>query len=78
MAMTSLEGCNTSSQPGNQLGGCSFLAGSSSAAFKVASLAGELTHVGWAFWGLVSPDRVAKDSSGRAMPLKTASSGKET
>ena len=77
-ATTSLQRCNTFSQPGNQLGGCSSLASSSSAASKVTSLAGESTHVGWTFWGLVSPDCVAKDSLGRATLLKMASSGKET
>ena len=77
MANTGLEVCITSFHPGNQFGGFSFLVGSL-VTFATASLAEELVCVGWALSGAASFDWVIEGSSGRAMPLKTFSSMKET
>ena len=74
---TGLEWCITSFHPGNQFGGFAFLDGSS-VTFAMASLTGESACVGWALSGTASFDWVTEGSSGRAMPLKTSSSDKET
>ena len=76
-ATTTLEGCNTFLHPGNQFGGCSILVGSL-VTFTAASPIGELVCIGWALLGVGSSGCVVKGSSRRAMPLKMASSGKET
>ena len=59
-------------------GGLTMGAASSLATFTAASSTGELVDTGWALLGTVFSDWVVRDSSGRAMPLKTALSGKET
>ena len=58
-------------------GGLTMGAASSLATFTTASSMGELVDAGWALWGMVFSDWVVRNSSGRAMPLKTASSGKK-
>ena len=58
-------------------GGLTMGAASSSVTFTTTSSTGELVYAGWALSGMVFPDWVVRDSSGRAMLPKMASSGKE-
>ena len=73
---TGLEGCNTSLHPGSWFGGCSFLVGFSVIS-AAASSRGELVCIGWALLGVAFSGYIAEGSSGRAIPLKMALSGKE-